>query len=46
MSGANSRGPLVDDKEDVYRAILYPMWWVESEGRPSSAAFDEDLLGR
>jgi hypothetical protein len=33
-------GPEVPSHEDVYRAILYPIWWVEHEGRPSSAAFD------
>ena len=34
-------GPLVDDAEDAYRAILYPWQWVEQLNRPSSAAFDE-----
>lgn len=37
-------GPLVDDTEDAYRAILYPWQWVEQLDRPSSAAFDEDVF--
>lgn len=37
-------GPLVDDAEDAYRAILYPWQWVEHLGRPSSAAFDEEVF--
>ena len=37
-------GPLVDDSEDVYRAILYPLQWAESQNRPSSAAFDDDVF--
>ncbi len=39
-----SVGPLVADTEDVYRAILYPHWWVEEKSRPSSAAFDEEVF--
>lgn len=42
MTGDSVEGQLVDDAEDVYRAILYPGWWAGSEGRPSSAAFDEE----
>lgn len=37
-------GPLLDDAEDVYRAILYPWQWAESQDRPSSAAFDEEVF--
>ena len=37
-------GPLVDDAEDAYRAILYPWQWVEHLGRPSSAALDEEVF--
>lgn len=37
-------GPLVDDAEDAYRAILYPWQWVEHLDRPSSAAFDEEVF--
>jgi hypothetical protein len=44
MSEGNAHGPPVADEEDVYRAILYPWWWVESENRPSSAAFDYDVF--
>ena len=32
-------GPVVDDKEDLFRGITTVAWWVEEEGRPSSAAF-------
>jgi len=32
-------GPQVEDKEDVFRGIPTPAWWVETENRPSSAAF-------
>ena len=39
-----SSGPLLDDSEDVYRAILYPLQWAEAQGRPSSAAFDEEVF--
>lgn len=37
-------GPPVPDREDVYRAILYPYGWVEERNRPSSAAFDADVF--
>ena len=37
-------GPLVDDSEDAYRAILYPLQWAESQNRPSSAAFDDEVF--
>jgi hypothetical protein len=37
-------GPLVDDSEDVYRAILYPLQWAEAQNRPSSAAFDDEVF--
>jgi hypothetical protein len=37
-------GPLLADAEDVYRAILYPHWWVEEKDRPSSAAFDDETF--
>jgi hypothetical protein len=42
MTGDHVPGPLVDDAESVYRAILYPGWWAD--GRPSSAAFDEEVF--
>lgn len=42
MTGENDPGRLVDDSEYVYRAILYPGWWAD--GRPSSAAFDDDVF--
>jgi hypothetical protein len=41
MANGAERGSLIADTEDVYRAILYPHWWVEEKNRPSSAAFDE-----
>ncbi|MBV8313584.1 MAG: hypothetical protein JOZ53_01360 [Planctomycetaceae bacterium] len=44
MSDGTALGPLLNDAENVYRAILYPHWWVEEEGRPSSAAFDEEIF--
>ncbi len=44
MSSGSQPGPLVADTEDVYRALLYPSWWVEEERRPSSAAFDEAIF--
>jgi hypothetical protein len=37
-------GSLVDDSEDVYRAILYPLQWAEAQNRPSSAAFDDEVF--
>lgn len=37
-------GPLLDDAEDVYRAILYPFLWVEERNGPSSAAFDDAVF--
>lgn len=37
-------GSPVPDAEDVFRAILYPHWWVESASRPSSAAFSYDVF--
>jgi hypothetical protein len=37
-------GPLVDDSENVYRAILYPLQWAEGQNRPSSAAFDDNVF--
>ena len=37
-------GPLVDDSDNVYRAILYPLQWAESQNRPSSAAFDDEVF--
>jgi hypothetical protein len=37
-------GPLVDDSEDAYRAILYPLQWAEAQNRPSSAAFDDEVF--
>src|SRR4051794_34537228 len=44
MSSGTQPAPLVADTEDVYRAILYPHWWVEEKSRPSSAAFDEETF--
>ena len=44
MADSTASGSLVADAEDVYRAILYPYWWVEEKSRPSSAAFDEEVL--
>ena len=43
MAG-DASGPLVDDAEDAYRAILYPWQWAQALGRPSSAAFDEAVF--
>jgi hypothetical protein len=36
--------PDLDGSEDVYRAILYPHWWVEERNGPSSAAFDDAVF--
>lgn len=44
MATSLGHGPLVDDAEDAYRAILYPWQWVEHLNRPSSAAFDEEVF--
>ena len=44
MSEATAFGPLLDDGEDVYRAILSPTWWVEERNGPSSAAFDDAVF--
>lgn len=44
MATSSGPGPLVDDAEDAYRAILYPWQWVEHLDRPSSAAFDEEVF--
>jgi hypothetical protein len=44
MSNGRQSGPLLADSENVYRAILYPSWWVEDKHRPSSAAFDEEMF--
>jgi hypothetical protein len=41
---ATPSGPLVDDAEDAYRAILYPWQWVEHLNHPSSAAFGEEVF--
>ena len=32
-------GPPVGDREELYRCITHPSWWIEEEGRISSAAF-------
>lgn len=37
-------GPALADAEDVYRAILYPMWWVADGQRSLTAAFDMDCF--
>jgi hypothetical protein len=39
MSEGTSPGPEVDPKEDLYRCLTTPAWWVPEEKRPSSAAF-------
>lgn len=39
---AEAPGPLVNDGEDAYKAILYPWQWASAKERPSSAAFDEE----
>jgi hypothetical protein len=44
MSSGTQPASLIPDTEDVYRAILYPHWWVEEKNRPSSAAFDEEIF--
>lgn len=37
-------GPELDSSEDVFRAILYPNWWLDDENRPTSAAFDDSVF--
>lgn len=44
MPDGHPYGPKLPDNENVYRAILTPTWWVESENRPSSAAFDHAVF--
>src|SRR4051794_27428627 len=44
MPDGSQPGPLLSDSEDVYRAVLYPHWWVDEKNRPSSAAFDEEVF--
>jgi hypothetical protein len=44
MPEATPVGQLLDDSEDVYRAILYPHWWVQERNGPSSAAFDDAVF--
>ena len=44
MPDSLERGPAVPDKENAYRAILYPHWWVEDREGPSSAAFDDPVF--
>ena len=34
----------VDSKEDLYRCITTPDWWVAEEKRPSSAAFKQPVF--
>jgi hypothetical protein len=41
MSQAGAPGPEVDTKEDLYRCLTTPDWWVAEEKRPSSAAFKQ-----
>lgn len=38
------RGPLVDDADFAFRAILTPTHWCAAEDRPSTAAFDDDYF--
>ncbi len=33
------QGPSVGESEELYRCITHPSWWIEEEGRISSAAF-------
>lgn len=40
MSDAPQRGPAVSPREELYRLITTPDWWVTEEQRLSSAAFD------
>ena len=39
MSAPPAPGPEVDAKEDLWRCITTPDWWVAEQKRPSSAAF-------
>src|SRR5438093_208642 len=39
MIDAPSPSPEVDPREDLYRGLTTPAWWVAEEKRPSSAAF-------
>ncbi len=41
MSGSGTPGPEVEAKEDLYRCLTTPDWWVAEEKRPSSAAFKQ-----
>src|SRR5947208_558420 len=41
MSSPASPTAEVDPREDLYRCITTPDWWVEEENRPSSAAFKQ-----
>jgi hypothetical protein len=41
MSNGELPGPEVDPKEDLYRCITTPDWWVSEASRPSSAAFKQ-----
>ena len=44
MPDGTEPGSLIDDTEDVYRAILSPDWWPDGMSRPSSAAFDDPVF--
>jgi hypothetical protein len=44
MPNGTEPGSLIDDTEDVYRAILSPDWWPDGMNRPSSAAFDDPVF--
>jgi hypothetical protein len=44
MPDATPYGPSLADRDDVYRAILYPMHWNEAAQCPSSAAFDCEVF--
>ena len=37
-------GPVLDDSEVLYRAILYVQHWDSSKSRASSAAFDDPVF--
>lgn len=43
MPDETTRGPLLADTEDVYRA-LFAGWWPDGMTRPSSAAFDFEVF--